>query len=38
VSPSFVTRDARALNPVSSERDRDSGVYVEPNVWMYHRL
>jgi hypothetical protein len=38
VSPSFATRDAGALNLVGIERARDSGVYVEPNVWMYHRV
>jgi GNAT superfamily N-acetyltransferase len=27
-----------ALNLVRIERERDSGVYVEPNVWMHHRL
>ena len=27
-----------ALQPVSIDRDADRGVYVEPNVWMHHRL
>jgi hypothetical protein len=27
-----------ALCPVSIDRDADVGVYVEPNVWMHHRL
>ena len=27
-----------ALVPVEIDRERDEGVYVEPNVWMHHRL
>jgi hypothetical protein len=27
-----------ALVPVEIDLDRDEGVYVEPNVWMRHRL
>lgn len=27
-----------ALVPVEIDRDRDEGVYVEPNVWMHHQL
>lgn len=27
-----------ALVPVEIDRERDQGVYVEPNVWMHHRL
>lgn len=27
-----------ALNPVEIDVERDEGVYVEPNVWMHHRL
>ena len=27
-----------ALVPVEIDVDRDEGVYVEPNVWMHHRL
>ena len=27
-----------ALVPVEIDRDRDEGVYVEPNVWMHHRI
>ena len=27
-----------ALVPVEIERERDEGVYVEPNVWMHHRI
>lgn len=27
-----------ALVPVEIDRERDEGVYVEPNVWMQHRL
>jgi GNAT superfamily N-acetyltransferase len=27
-----------ALVPVAIDVDRDEGVYVEPNVWMHHRL
>jgi hypothetical protein len=27
-----------ALVPVAIDRDRDEGVYVEPNVWMHHRV
>jgi hypothetical protein len=27
-----------ALVPVEIDVDRDDGVYVEPNVWMHHRL
>lgn len=27
-----------ALNPVTIDRERDLGVYVEPNVWMLHTL
>jgi len=27
-----------ALVPVVIDREADSGVYVEPNVWMHHRL
>jgi GNAT superfamily N-acetyltransferase len=27
-----------ALVPVGIDRDRDQGFYVEPNVWMVHRL
>ena len=27
-----------ALVPVEIDRERDLGVYVEPNVWMHHRL
>jgi hypothetical protein len=25
------------LVPVEIDRERDTGVYVEPNVWMVHR-
>jgi GNAT superfamily N-acetyltransferase len=27
-----------ALEPVSIDRERDRGLYVEPNVWMHHRV
>lgn len=27
-----------ALVPVEIDRERDEGLYVEPNVWMHHRL
>jgi hypothetical protein len=27
-----------ALAPVEIDRERDEGVYVEPNVWMHHRI
>jgi GNAT superfamily N-acetyltransferase len=27
-----------ALVPVEIDRERDVGVYVEPNVWMHHRI
>ncbi len=27
-----------ALNPVTIDREGDRGLYVEPNVWMHHRL
>ena len=27
-----------ALEPVSIDREHDLGTYVEPNVWMHHRL
>jgi hypothetical protein len=27
-----------ALVPVEIDRERDAGVYVEPNVWMHHRV
>lgn len=27
-----------ALVPVKIDRERDEGVYVEPNVWMHHRV
>ena len=27
-----------ALTPVEIDRERDEGVYVEPNVWMHHRV
>ncbi|MBN1201925.1 MAG: GNAT family N-acetyltransferase [Anaerolineae bacterium] len=27
-----------ALVPITIDRDRDEGVYIEPNVWMVHRL
>ena len=27
-----------ALVPVEIDRERDEGVYVEPNVWMHHRV
>jgi hypothetical protein len=27
-----------ALVPVEIDRERDEGVYIEPNVWMHHRL
>ena len=27
-----------ALEPVSIGREQDLGTYVEPNVWMHHRL
>ena len=27
-----------ALVPVQIDRERDEGVYVEPNVWMHHRV
>lgn len=27
-----------ALEPVTIDREADLGVYVEPNVWMHHRL
>jgi GNAT superfamily N-acetyltransferase len=29
---------AGALTPVRIDREADRGVYVEPNVWMHHRL
>jgi hypothetical protein len=29
---------AGALVPVEIDRERDEGLYVEPNVWMHHRL
>ena len=29
---------AGALVPVEIDRERDEGVYVEPNVWMHHRV
>ena len=27
-----------ALNPISADVERDEAEYVEPNVWMHHRL
>jgi len=27
-----------ALVPVEIDRERDESVYVEPNVWMHHRV
>jgi GNAT superfamily N-acetyltransferase len=27
-----------ALNPIQVDLERDQGLYVEPNVWMHHRL
>ena len=27
-----------ALVPIEIDRERDEGVYVEPNVWMHHRI
>ena len=27
-----------ALVPVEIDRERDEGVYIEPNVWMHHRV
>ena len=27
-----------ALVPVEIDRERDEGVYVEPNVWMHHKV
>jgi len=27
-----------ALEPVEIDREADQGLYVEPNVWMRHRL
>jgi GNAT superfamily N-acetyltransferase len=33
---SYVVRGA--LVPVEIDRERDEGVYVEPNVWMHHRV
>ena len=27
-----------ALNPIEINRERDEGVYVEPNVWMVHEV
>ena len=27
-----------ALVPVEIDRERDVGVYVEPNVWMHHTV
>ena len=27
-----------ALVPVEIDRERDEGLYVEPNVWMHHRV
>jgi hypothetical protein len=27
-----------ALTPVTIDREADVGTYVEPNVWMHHRL
>lgn len=27
-----------ALEPVEIDRERGEGVYIEPNVWVYHRL
>ena len=27
-----------ALEPVEIDRERDEGVYIEPNVWMHHRV
>jgi hypothetical protein len=27
-----------ALVPVEIDRERDEGIYVEPNVWMHHRV
>ena len=27
-----------ALNPVSMDVEADRGVYLEPNVWIYHSL
>lgn len=29
---------AGALAPIEIDRERDSGVYIEPNVWMHHAL
>ncbi|HUQ23023.1 MAG TPA: hypothetical protein VM049_08405 [Gaiellaceae bacterium] len=33
---SYVVRGA--LVPIEIDRERDEGVYVEPNVWMHHRI
>jgi hypothetical protein len=33
---SYIVRGA--LVPVEIDRERDQGVYVEPNVWMHHRV
>ena len=27
-----------ALVPIDIDREADRGVYIEPNVWMYHSL
>jgi GNAT superfamily N-acetyltransferase len=35
-SGTYVVQDA--LVPVEIDREADRGVYVEPNVWMHHRL
>jgi hypothetical protein len=35
-SGTYVVPDA--LVPVEIDREADLGVYVEPNVWMHHRL
>jgi hypothetical protein len=35
-SGSYVVPGARA--PVQIDRERNEGVYVEPNVWMHHAL
>jgi hypothetical protein len=37
--PSFMKRRLRRIRcagPIEIDRERDEGVYVEPNVWMVH--
>lgn len=29
---------ADALNPITIDCDADRGVYIEPNIWMHHRI